>query len=235
MEFFLKFFERIKTFYYWIFSPGLLGIKVGGNILILSIFIMYIGVKFFEGTFILKLITLLFFITVTTILWGAAFKTDVFFFIIPRKMLGGSSSSEELLDKFSLSSYLFGITVFSLYLSIFMISMFTLSLVILFDISLNISFEHLFLVTSAIFSFLWFVYHLVYEKVCIDKIKNSINLYLAVSTSITLFFIFPFFEELTKPILTYLGVSYAWLNYLVHKVKICPKSPSNIKKIVNHF
>jgi hypothetical protein len=88
-------------------------------------------------------------------------------------------------------------------------------------VNLNNLIENILFITTAIFTVLWFMYHIIFnEKVSIQQIKIRLNFYIAFFTTISTIFVWPFFQDALKPLVTWLGISFAWLTYITEKAQL---------------
>ncbi|MEW4211614.1 hypothetical protein Q0O85_24035 [Priestia megaterium] len=208
-----RFFNALKSLYSKMFESTL-GIKHAVFIIIIAMLMVAFSIKvpidilnkllFFGG---------LAFIYLTMLLCFIKYKN------VHKVLLGKHKNNEELLTAFSHRSYIASITSFSFTLSLFTYGILMI-FVSIFNISeLKIDLVNYIMIMSSIVTVVWFLFHLTKEGV--DKKKQAkkakvyLRLYTAIATTVSLAFIWAFFEQSLKPFITYLAVSYAWVSFFI--------------------
>lgn len=218
LKLFETIFKIIRIIINWISSEGFIGMKKGGNILCIVMIFTGVICKISTNTQMQRLTISIFACIVSFIMYIAYIMTDesrIIKFIYKKE-----KKPYEILKEFTHISYLYGLTVFS------SITWFTTLGIIFYGSGMNVSALNKILPDSlvfilSVFTIMWFMYHIIFNKtITIKEIKVRLNFYVAIATTISTIIIWPLFQEALKPIITYLGVSYVWLAYLIEKVEI---------------
>lgn len=126
----------------------------------------------------------------------------------------------QLFDIFSHRSFLYGIIIYSFFFSLY-IGMIIYAIGIIFNYNFDLSWwcYNLFFLTSALFSIVYFMYHISVKDISTKKIKVRIRLYLAIIATITASLFGLSLKEILFPLITYLGIALAWLSFFVEKIE----------------
>jgi hypothetical protein len=215
------FFVKSKLVLEWTSGKGFLDMTRGTNIFYLVYFLGGILLKYCTNSAISKMIVG---IIICTLIISTYIGYLLFTKIkLPKFILGGDKTPIELLKVFSHRSFFYGIITFSWTTSIFMLMMlFYVSNIFLgHAINLNNALPNFTFGTSAIVTILWFMYHILFNyEVSIQQIKIRIYLYIAIFTTISTIIIWPFFQNILKPLITWIGVSFVWLTYFAEKAQL---------------
>jgi hypothetical protein len=220
-ERFRKLYNRLNTVINWIESPGYLGMKKAGNILTLMFVLIgsllsWVGDK---SNIISNILVGILMIT----LYALFFITSLrFYWLKPPKFIRQSTETpSQLFDIFGHWSYLYGIFIYSFFASFFMSAVIfaAIHFIVGLEISIGELFYNLFLLTTAIYTILYFMYHLSVKEIPPKIVKARVSLYLAVVATISAGLFGLSFKEILKPLITYLGLGFVWLTYLIDKVE----------------
>ncbi|MDQ0481083.1 hypothetical protein [Guptibacillus hwajinpoensis] len=205
----------------WLESPGFLGMAKAGNILfgmpiLVGLILYYIeGVSVILNNIIVGLLMLTMFSLFFVLSLG-------FYWIKPPKFIRKESENPaQLFDRFSHWSFLYGIIIYSLVASFFIGGIAVTVVKFIFKLEYDFSklYYNLFFLTTAIFTVLYFMYHVSMKRISTKVIKARIRLYLAIITTITAGLLGLSLKEILLPLITYLGIGLAWLSYFVEKIE----------------
>lgn len=211
---FRKIFVNTNTFLEWMASPGLIGLPKSFNILLFIIILGGAIIKYSGNLFVNRVVGSIFSVDILLTTYIGFFKFDKV--LLSKILTGETRTPAEILSSFSNPSFIFGITYFSYFTSVFLFMM----IYYLLGIKLpDLVFPNLILSTSALFTVFWFMYHLLFNSsVTIKYIKVRLRLYLAISGTFSAF-VLPFTQTLIKPVITYLGLAFVWLSYFIERVE----------------
>ncbi|MEF2965888.1 hypothetical protein V3851_08610 [Paenibacillus sp. M1] len=145
-----------------------------------------------------------------------------FFWIKPPKFIRKSAQNPaQLFDEFGHWPFLYGIFVYSFFASIFIGAIFLAAIKKILNLDYDTSglFYNLFFITTAIYSVFYFMYHVAEKDISTKIIKARIRLYLAIATTITVGLFGIATKEFLTPLITYLGMGFAWLSFFVEKIE----------------
>ncbi|WP_043891003.1 hypothetical protein [Paenibacillus sp. Aloe-11] len=228
-QIFSDFFDKSIYYYNWFLNKGRFAPTRIGDIIITIIGIMILlyavigDNKFFIEKFAGIFGTLMFF----TLFLGT-FKT--FWIKLPKFIRKGNDEVSSFLNNFSHSSYLYGLTVVTFFLT------FTLCGVVMsgskFIIGVSFDWKVLFynsiFLSMALFTVLYFMFHISKDNITLKQAKARISFYLLCSACITAGLFGTSFKVAITPFLTYVGIGYLCLRYLIDKID----SESESKKSV---
>jgi hypothetical protein len=127
----------------------------------------------------------------------------------------------QLFDLFSHRSFLYGIFIYSFFASGYIVSILFLIIHELISINLDVSklyYNSLF-ITQATFSVLYFMYHVAVKNIPTKAVKARIKLYAAITATIAAGVFGLSLKEILFPLVTYLGLGLAWLNFFVEQIE----------------
>lgn len=218
LNLFENLFETIKVIINWILSEGFMNIKKGG---IISVIALILGGIIVNSTnnFTIKIITISIASCIIIVIMYIGYimfdESKILKFIYKKY-----KKPYEILNEFTHTSYLYGLTIFSFMTWFCMLGIIVYGSGMSIKISYNIM-VNLLLCIMSIFTIMWFVYHLIYNSnITIKIIKVRLNLYMAIATTLSTIIIWPLFQESLKSVITCLGVSYVWLSYLIEKAEL---------------
>jgi hypothetical protein len=138
-------------------------------------------------------------------------------FPFPKFIFGSYNTSEKLFKSFTHRAFLYGLSIFSFYASL-------ISIGIIAYISLCFhkemwfpfnNFFALYYVSIALFSIVWFSYHIAFETDSLKLIKARLSLYMAIHTTISIIIVLTVYENALKPFLSSTTLAFIWLTYLI--------------------
>lgn len=205
----------------WLESPGFLDMQKAGNILFGMIILIGLILYYLEGVSVVlnNIIMGLLMLTMFSLFFVLSLR---FYWIKPPKFIRkGSENPAQLFDRFSHWSFLYGIIIYSLVASFFIGGIVVTVVQFIFKLEYDFSklYYNLFFFTTAVFSVLYFMYHVSMKEISTKVIKARIRLYLAIITTITAGLLGLSLKEILLPLITYLGIGLAWLSYFVEKIE----------------
>ena len=193
----------------------------GGNILVLTFIIGGVIVKYINTELVSRVALGIVGIVILLSTYLGYFKFDKV--CLPKFFTGGAKTPSEILSRFTNFSFVYGIAIFSIYTSFFGLGVvlilsefiFGYKLILPDRVLLNITF-----CTLALFTIFWFMYHLLFNaSVTVKIIKIRLRFYMAISGTASVI-ILPFAQELIRPVITYLGIAFIWLTYLIERAEL---------------
>lgn len=143
------------------------------------------------------------------------------FWIKPPKFIRrGTEDLSSFLKIFSHSSYLYGLTIFTFFLTFTLSGFIITGSRLILGLNLNIQplFYNLVFLSMSLFTILYFMYHISKDKISLKQAKARISFYLLCSGFITAGFLGTSFKSMLTPFLTYIGIGYLCLRYLIDKI-----------------
>lgn len=205
----------------WLESPGFLNMKKTGNILYGMVILVGIILYYLDGVSVVVSNIILGFLMLT--MFSLFFVLSLrFYWIKPPKFIRKESENPaQLFDRFSHWSFLYGIIIYSLVASFFIGGIVVTSVQFIFKLEYDFSklYYNLFFLTTAVFSVLYFMYHVSMKEISTKVIKARMRLYLAIITTITAGLLGLSLKAILLPLITYLGIGLAWLSYFVEKIE----------------
>ncbi|WP_243495762.1 hypothetical protein [Priestia aryabhattai] len=136
-----------------------------------------------------------------------------------QKITGGNARNfKELFNTFTHRAYLIGITIFSFEFAILFITIISLPLDLFTDYHLEIIITNAIFSVSTLFTVCYFMYHVVINKLSVKQVRARVHLYVAWSVTISLIFFILDFKNIFYPMITWLGVGFSWLSYLLSRI-----------------
>lgn len=214
------FFERIRFFIKWITGDGFFGMKRGGNIILISFIFAFLTLKYFNNITIRNIVAGVVACIILIITYIGYFMFEKV--KLPKFIIHKAKTPCELLKTFTHGAYFYGIVIFSYITSIIIFGVLQyLSLAFIgHPVNLTNIIINLIFITSAGFTIMWFMYHIIFnKKVSIQEIKIRLNFYIAFFATISTIIVWPFFQNALKPLITWLGISFTWLSYITEKAQ----------------
>jgi hypothetical protein len=205
----------------WLESPGFLEMKKAGIILYGAFILVGLMLYYLEGVSVVLNNILIGFLMLTT--FSLFFVLSLrFYWIKPPKFIRqGSENPAQLFDRYSHWSFVYGIIIYSFFASFFIGGIIVIVVQFLLNINYDFSklYYNLFFLTTAVFSVLYFMYHVSVKGVSTKIVKARIKLYLAIITTITAGLLGLSLKEILLPLITYLGIGLAWLSFFIEKIE----------------
>ena len=216
---FKEIFIKLDNFIRWFYKENRLGFTYLLTIL-LVVFIISISFIFLIKTvenkysmipLLVLSISLLFFMLITL--------PDRPFEKMPKILRGSARNFKELFNTFTHKAYLIGITIFSFEFGILFITIIYLPLDLFFDYRLEaIIITNAIFPVSTLFTVCYFMYHVAINKLSVKQVRARVHLYVAWSVTISLIFFILNFKNIFYPMITWLGVGFSWLSYLLSRI-----------------
>ncbi|XOI97617.1 hypothetical protein ACMX2M_17010 [Paenibacillus polymyxa] len=205
----------------WIESPGFLGMQKAGNIIAIMLLSVGFLTLFLDDRS--KLLNNIIFGIVTIVLYTIFFLSSTrFFWVKPLKFIRKNAENPgQLFDSFGHWPFLYGVFIYSFFSSLFIgVIFFTVAQAFL-QINLDTSklFYNLFFLTTSIYSILYFMYHVAVKEVSTKIVKARTRFYLAIIATVTAGLFGISAKEILTPLITYLGIGFAWLSFFVEKIE----------------
>lgn len=221
IKWFRKVFISTHLLLKWLISPGILDMSKAGNILTLTFFIWGAIAKYANNELVSRVALGIVGIVILLATYLGYFKFDKV--RLPKFLTGGAKTPSEILSRFTDFSFVYGIAIFSLYTSFFGLGVVLMISQFIFGYKLILPdwvLSNLTLCTLALFTIFWFMYHLLFNpSVTVKIIKIKLRFYLAISGTASVI-ILPFAQELIRPVITYLGIAFTWLAYLIERAEL---------------
>lgn len=215
-----RFFEGLNFFIKWITGNGFLGMRRGGNIIFIAFVFGGLILKYFNFAIIKNVVAgVVACIFLITVYIGYIMFENI---KLPKFIIHKTITPYELLKTFTHGAYFYGIVIFSYITSGIIYGILFYSSEVLTGHPVNLSniIINLVFITSAIFTVMWFMYHVIFnEKISIQEIKIRLYLYIALSTTLSTIIVWPYFQNALKPLITWLGISFVWLTYFMEKAQ----------------
>jgi len=144
-----------------------------------------------------------------------------FYWIKPPKFIRKEAENPgQLFDAFGHWPYLYGVFIYSFFASFFIcvIVLVAVRMILNLDLHMTNLFYNMFFLTTAVFSVLYFMYHISVKNVSTKVVKARVRLYLAIATTITAGLFGLSLKEIFTPLITYLGMGFAWLSFFMDKI-----------------
>ncbi|MGP3609978.1 hypothetical protein [Anoxybacteroides rupiense] len=205
----------------WLESPGFLGMQKAGNIFFGMIILIGGILYYLKGVseVLNNILMGLLMITMFSLFFVLSLR---FYWIKPPKFIRkGSVNPAQLFDIFSHWSFLYGIIIYSFVASFFIGGIVVAIVHIILKLNFDFSklYYHLFFLATTAFSILYFMYHVSVKGISTKVIKARIRFYLAITTTITAGLFGLSLKEILLPLITYLGIGFAWLSYFVEAIE----------------
>lgn len=213
------FFEKLRFFINWIMGESFWGMKRGGTIIFALMFLGGLIVENVNYDIIRKIVAGVIACVILIILYIGYLMFQKI--KLPKFIIHEAETPYELLKTFTNGAYFYGIIIFSYITSIMIYGvLFYLGIAFLGQpVNPNNIINFIF-ITSAIFTVMWFMYHILYnDQISIQEIKVRLNFYIAFFTTISTIIVWPFFQNALKPLITWLGISFVWLLYITEKAQ----------------
>ncbi|MCF6410674.1 hypothetical protein [Pseudalkalibacillus salsuginis] len=211
-EVFFSIFTRIHSFIKWFDKENRHGHSKSLSILLILFFFNVIAIILFKN---IKLFAIWFCFIIFIMLIKLMDNNLKY---LPKKIKGNSNNFRDLLNTFNTRAYLVGIILFSFYFILLLYILIQFPLLFFLDYSLLINIENLYFPSITIFTIYYFMYHVVIKKQSTKLARSLIHLYVAISISISLLFFVVSLDNVFTPMITWLGVGYAWLNYFLARI-----------------
>ncbi|WPC42793.1 hypothetical protein [Clostridium sp. JS66] len=213
-------FKRLKFVIKWITGKGIFDMTRGGNIICALILFGGLILKYINYNTIKNLVAGVIACVFLIIIYIGYFMFQKI--KLPKFIIHEAQTPYELLKTFTHGAYFYGIFIFSYITSTIIYGVLLYSSIMIIGQPINLSniITNLVFITSAIFTIIWFMYHIIFnEEISIQQIKIRLNFYIAFFTTISTIIIWPFFQNALKPLITWLGISFVWLSYITEKAQ----------------
>ncbi|MGE1115434.1 hypothetical protein ACQJ0K_27270 [Priestia megaterium] len=215
---FKEIFIKLDNFIRWFYKENRLGFTYLLTILLVVfvisisfiLLVKTVGNKYSMIPLLILSISLLFFMLIT--LLNRPFER------MPKIARGSARNFKELFNTFTHRAYLIGITIFSFEFAILFITIISLPLDLFTDYHLEIIITNAIFSVSTLFTVCYFMYHVVINKLSVKQVRARVHLYVAWSVTISLIFFILDFKNIFYPMITWLGVGFSWLSYLLSSI-----------------
>lgn len=221
VEKFKTYFRKATSIINWMESPGFLGMQKAGNII--TIMFLFVGslISFLEDKS--KLLSNILIGIMIIVLYALFFLSSTrFYWIKPPKFIRKNAENPgQLFDVFGHWPFLYGVFIYSFFSSLFIGVIFFAVARFFLQIIFNTSelFYNLFFLTTTVYSVLYFMYHVAVKGVSTKIVKARTRLYLAIIATVTAGLFGIATKEVLTPLITYLGIGFAWLSFFVEKIE----------------
>ncbi|MCM3342521.1 hypothetical protein M3650_28830 [Paenibacillus sp. MER TA 81-3] len=218
-RFFSDLFDKLFNYHNWFFYKGRFTSTRLGDlfyIVIGSMIVIYLIVgdnKYFIEKFAGIFGAFMFFALFLT-----TFKS---YWIKPPKFIRkGNDEVSSFLSIFNHSSYLYGLTIFTFFLTLTLNGL----LMTISQFIIGVSFDwqaifyNLLFLSMSLFTIFYFMFHISKDKITIKQAKARISFYLLCSGCITAGLFGTSFKLALTPFLTYVGIGYLCLRYFIDKI-----------------
>lgn len=174
------FFERLRFFIKWITGKGFFDMTRGGNIICASILFGGLIIKYVNYNTIKNLVAGVIACVFLVLIYIGYFMFENI--KLPKFIIHKAKTPYELLKTFTHGAYFYGIAIFSCIttVTIYGVLLYLSTIIIGHTINLSNIITNLVFITSAVFTVMWFMYHIIFnEKISIQQIKIRLNFYIA--------------------------------------------------------
>lgn len=213
--FFIKSIEVIN----WLERPGFLGMKRAGNIFFGMLLFVGMVLDYFQDSN--PVLEKLFMGLLMVVFFSILLILSPRYYLIKLPIISrGTDSPAELFNRFCHWSFIYGILIFAFVESFFVCGI----LLGLTQIFPNLIFDfsklfiNLFFIIVALFSIFYFMYHLVMIDIPIKVVRARVQLYIAISTTVSAGFFGLSLKEVLLPFVAYLGIAFTWLLFCIEKI-----------------
>ncbi|OME73990.1 hypothetical protein BK120_32450 [Paenibacillus sp. FSL A5-0031] len=218
-ERFSNFFDRIINYYNWFLQKGrFTATRIADILYILIVIMIILYVIIGKNQYMMKLFGSVFGMLIFFMLFLISFKS---YWIRPPKFIRKNSDDvSAFLNTFSHSSYLYGLTIFTFFLTIMLSGLLLMfsSLFVGITINWSILFLNILFLSMSLFTMLYFMFHISRNNISLKLAKARISFYLFCSGCITAGLFGTSFREALTPFLSYVGIGYLGLRYLIDKI-----------------
>jgi len=215
-EFWRKLFLKLRDIMNWLLSS--IAVWIWTMIFILVFLLIYVSSSFNFNDRLQNIILGLFSILILYPFVALNLKTYMFKlpFICQK-----TDSPAQLFDIFSHRSFFYGIIVYSFFTSIIIVLLIS-AIGSWFNYKIDSSnwYSNLFFITSALFTIIYFMYHMSVKNISTKEIKARLRLYSAIVGTISGGLLGLSIKEILVPLITYLGIAFLWLSFCVEQVEV---------------
>ncbi|CAH1055808.1 hypothetical protein [Paenibacillus pseudetheri] len=216
---FSNLFDKLFFYHHWFLHKGRFAPTRIGDAFYIIIGIMILLYTFIgDNEFFIEKFAGIFGVLIFFTLFLITFKS---YWIKPPKFIRKSNDEVSgFLSMFSHSSYLYGLTIFTFFLTFTMsgLMMVASQFIIGVNFDWQVIFYNLLFLSMSLFTVLYFMYHISKDKITIKQAKARISFYLLCSGCITAGLFGSSFRVAVTPFLTYVGIGYLCLRYLIDKI-----------------
>ena len=211
----IRLFKTYDGIIRWLSSESFLGLKNGGMVLFGGFLIAGLLCSVFRYEYIQqKVVTLYFFIAFFVFLLYKPFVNDR---TIERFTRGRYKSASEWMQNINHFSYLYGLIIFSIEISVFVDIISILIQLFLFDKASTVNLIYLVIESMLVFTALYFLYHLYVSDADgrLEKMKLNIQLYSVVGITFSPIMLIIGDDNLFKILITSILAEYGWIQYFI--------------------
>jgi len=215
-EFWRKLFLKFRDIMNWLLSP--IAVWIWITISILVFLLIYFSNSFNFNDLIQNIILGLFAILILYPFVALNLKKYIFKLPFIRYE---TDSPAQLFDIFSHRSFLYGIIIYSFFTLIIIVLLIN-AIGIWFNYKIDSSnwYFNLFFIASALFTIIYFMYHMSVKHISTKEIKARLRLYSAIVGTISGGLLGLSIKEILVPLITYLGIALLWLSFCVEQVEV---------------